>query len=243
MPGDTRTASISRRDFLKASAAAVPVAATANAAVADPKIQYGMLIDIRRCIGCHGCSVACKAEFEVPLGATRSWVEYVERGAYPDVRRSFLPRLCNQCSNPYCVPVCPTGATYKRDEDGIVIIDPEICIGCGNCILACPYDVRFLNPDTGVAEKCDFCIHRVSKGLAPACVEACIGNARIFGDLNDPDSEISRQIATHPVSVLRQGVGTEPNVYYIDADHAGEREREQGQYIRITTHRKQQERR
>ena len=90
--------------------------------------HYGMLIDLRSCIGCHGCSVACKAEFDVPLGQTRSWVEYIERGHYPNVVRSFLPRLCNHCDKPQCVSVCPTGATWKRKEDGIVEIDPNICI-------------------------------------------------------------------------------------------------------------------
>ncbi len=241
--------SINRRDFIKgisvatavgAGAAAMPKAARA----ARTKPHYGMLIDLRRCIGCHACSVACKAEFDVPLGKTRSWVEYVEKGQYPHVSRSFLPRLCNHCSEPACVPVCPTGATWKREEDGIVVVDPDTCIGCKYCIQACPYDARFLNPVTGVADKCDFCLHRVSQGLAPACVETCIGRARIFGDLNDPDSEISRMIASNPVSVLRPEKGTKPNVYYIAADHADENDiRFAGQYVRVTTHREQAERR
>ena len=247
--GDVKTdTSINRRDFIKGisvatavgtGAAALPKAARA----ARTKPHYGMLIDLRRCIGCHACSVACKAEFDVPLGKTRSWVEYVEKGRYPNVSRSFLPRLCNHCSEPACVPVCPTGATWKREEDGIVVVDPDTCIGCKYCIQACPYDARFLNPVTGVADKCDFCLHRVSQGLAPACVETCIGRARIFGDLNDPDSEISRTIASNPVSVLRPEKGTEPNVYYIAADHADENDiRFAGQYVRVTTHREQVER-
>jgi tetrathionate reductase subunit B len=237
-----------RRGFLKgavaaAGAAAAAVPAAAEAAVPRGKPQFGMLIDVRRCIGCHACSVACKAEFDVPLGNTRSWVEYVEKGDYPNVSRSFLPRLCNHCSRPQCVDVCPTGATWKREEDGIVVVDPDICIGCKYCILACPYDARFLNPETGAADKCDFCLHRVSQGLAPACVETCIGGARIFGDINDPDSEISKLIATNPVSVLRPEKGTEPNVYYIAADHSDEIERERGRYVRVTTHREQEARR
>ena len=157
--------------------------------------------------------------------------------------RNFLPRLCNHCSSPNCVSVCPTGATYKREEDGIVVVDPDICIGCKYCIQACPYDARFLNPVTGAADKCDFCLHRVSQGLAPACVETCIGRARIFGDINDPDSEISRMIATNPVSVLRPEKGTQPNVFYIAADHSDERDRQTNQYVRVTTHRKYEERR
>lgn len=240
---------ISRRSFMKkagtAAAVGVGTAAMPKAArAAKTKPHYGMLIDLRRCIGCHACSVACKAEFDVPLGKTRSWVEYIEKGRYPNVSRSFLPRLCNHCSEPACVPVCPTGATWKREEDGIVVVDPDLCIGCKYCIQACPYDARFLNPVTGVADKCDFCLHRVSQGLAPACVETCIGRARIFGDLNDPDSEIVRMIATNPVSVLRPEKGTEPNVYYIAADHADENDiRFAGQYVRVTTHREQAERR
>ncbi|MFQ5763583.1 MAG: sulfate reduction electron transfer complex DsrMKJOP subunit DsrO [Rhodospirillales bacterium] len=240
---------LSRRGFIKtlaagAAAAAAVVPAPARAALVRRKPHYGMLIDLRRCIGCHACSVACKAEFDVPLGQTRTWVEYVEKGTYPIVTRSFLPRLCNHCSNPPCVPVCPTGATWKRKEDGIVVVDPEICIGCKYCIQACPYDARFLNPVTGAADKCDFCLHRVKQGLVPACVNTCVADARIFGDLNDPESEISKLIASNPVTVLRQGMGTEPNVFYIAADHAGERDaRYEGQYIRVTTHRRQQERR
>lgn len=206
--------------------------------------QYAMVIDSRRCIGCHSCSVACKAEFDVPLGVTRSWVEYTEKGNYPNVSRHFLPRLCNHCRHPQCVDVCPTGATYKREQDGIVVIDSGLCIGCKYCIQACPYDARFLNPVTGFADKCDFCIHRVSKGLAPSCVNTCIGGARIFGDISDPTSEVSRVLATNPTTVLRPGMGTEPNVYYIGADHSDEHENNRGWYdVRVTTHRKDKRRR
>ena len=239
-----------RREFLKGAlagagtaVAAVSIPKAARGAESGTKTRYGMLIDVRRCIGCQACSVACKAEFDVPLGKTRSWVEYVEKGEYPNVSRSFLPRLCNHCEQPDCVDVCPTGATFKRDEDGIVVVDPDICIGCKYCIQACPYDVRFINPITGTADKCDFCLHRVAQGLVPACVESCIGDARIFGDLNDPHSEVSKRIATNPVSVLRPGMGTEPNVYYIAADHADEADVEKGQHVRVTTHREQEARR
>ncbi len=241
---------LNRRDFIKVAtgvaAVGVGTAAlprSAEAATAKRQKHYGMLIDARRCFGVHACSVACKAEFNVPLGQTRSWVEYIEKGDYPNVSRSFLPRLCNHCRHPKCVDVCPTGATWKRQEDGIVVIDPDICIGCKYCIQACPYDSRFINPDTGAADKCDFCLHRVSKGLEPACVEACPSRARIFGDLNDPDSEISRQISSNPVSVLRPGMGTEPHVYYIAVDHSDEHELRRGKYVRVETHRRQKERR
>ena len=224
-----------------AGAAAVAAAVTEPAEVeSTEEIQYGLVIDVRRCIGCQACSVACKAEFDVPLGATRSWVEYVEKGA----GRSFLPRLCNHCSRPICVDVCPTGATYKRAEDGIVVVDTGICIGCKYCIQACPYDARFFNPVTGTADKCDFCIHRLTQGLVPACVETCVGRARIFGNVIDPESEVAQLIARNPVTVLRPAQGTEPNVFYIDADHSDERDSvHRGRYVRVTTHRRHKERR
>ncbi len=209
------------------------------------KVQYGMVIDVRRCIGCHACTVACKSEFDVPLGENRAWVEYVEKGEYPNVGRSFLPRLCNHCSEPPCVSVCPTNATYKREQDGIVVVDPGLCIGCKYCIQACPYDARFLNPVTRVADKCDFCTHRVSKGLAPACVNTCVGGARIFGDLGDPDSNVSKLTTNNRVTVLRREMGTLPNVYYIGADHTDEldKERPEVRAVRVITHRRHKERR
>ncbi|NQV55954.1 MAG: 4Fe-4S dicluster domain-containing protein [Rhodospirillales bacterium] len=193
-----RTPALSRRKFVGTVGVAAAVAAgtalmtkTAETAATGTHIQYAMLIDTRRCSGCQACSVACKAEFDVPLGATRSWVEYVEKGIFPNATRSFLPRLCNHCSEPLCVSVCPTGATYKREEDGIVVVDADVCIGCKYCLQACPYDARFINAKTGTADKCDFCLHRVKEGVVPACVNTCEGKARIFGDINDPESEIS----------------------------------------------------
>jgi tetrathionate reductase subunit B len=238
---------LKRRQFLKAAAAGAAAAAmpaAAEAATPRARPHYGMVIDARRCYGVHACTVACKAEFNVPLGYNRSWVEYTEKGDFPNVARNFLPRLCNHCSKPNCVSVCPTGATWKREEDGIVVVDPDICIGCKYCIQACPYDMRFPNPETGTADKCDFCIHRVTQGLEPACVEACPARARIFGDLNDPNSEISKVIASNPVTVLRPEKGTEPNVFYIGADHTDERDpRLENQYVRIDTHRRYEERR
>ena len=242
---------ISRRDLVEGIGKGTALAATAAvlpgkaiAALAERQVHYAMVIDTRKCTGCHACTVACKAEFEVPLGVNRSWVEYVEKGTYPNVSRSFLPRLCNQCSEPQCVSVCPTGATYKRKEDGIVVVDSDICIGCKYCMQACPYDARFINPNTGTADKCDFCLHRVTQGLEPSCVNTCQGRARIFGDLNDPNSEVAKLVATEPVTVLRQEMGTKPNVFYIGADHADENDtRVPGQYIRVDTHRSALERR
>lgn len=243
---------ISRRAFIGTGAVGAGAAAAGtlaggeanSAAGSKAKKKYAMVIDARRCYGVQACTVACKAEYKVPLGENRSWVEEIEKGSYPNVSRNFLPRLCNHCEKPACVSVCPTGATWKRDEDGIVVIDKNICIGCKYCVQACPYDMRFVNEDTGTADKCDFCIHRVSQGLQPACVEACPSRARIFGDLNDPESEVSKLIAENPVTVLRPEKGTEPNVYYIGADHTDERDpRPDGMYVDVKTNRRHLERR
>ena len=242
---------ISRRDMVKAAGFGAAVATTAvaspkaaRAATAPGQVHYAMVIDARKCIGCQACTVACKTEYEVPLGKHKSWIEAVERGTYPDVSRSFLPRLCNQCSEPACLPVCPVNATHKRDEDGIVIIDKDVCIACGLCVEACPYDARFLNPVGGKADKCDFCLHRVEQGLVPSCVNTCQGKARVIGDINDPESEGSKLIAKHPVTVLLQQSGTRPNVYYIGADHVDEADiGVAGQYVRVDTNRPVEERR
>ncbi len=183
--------------------------------------EYGMVIDLGRCIGCHACSVACKAEFDVPLGVWRSWVKYLVKGEYPNVKKHFLPRLCNHCDDPPCVKVCPVQATYK-DKDGLVLQRYERCIGCKYCMMACPYDARFIlprksnvSPYKHVIDKCTFCNHRVKNGQLPACVVTCQGGARIFGDLSDPGSEISKLLGTKPTMVLKPEQGTDPHVFYI----------------------------
>jgi tetrathionate reductase subunit B len=176
-----------------------------------------MVVDLNKCIGCQACTASCKAEFNVPVGVFRTWVSEFEDGNYPNVKVEFLPSLCNHCDEPPCVPVCPVQAIYKR-EDGAVLIDSEKCIGCGYCVQACPYNAAFINPQTQVAEKCTFCTNRVEQGLAPACVETCVGGARIFGDLADPQSKVSELVSTKPVQVLKPELGTEPMVYYIGLD-------------------------
>lgn len=181
------------------------------------EIRYAMVIDMRKCIGCHACSVACKSENAVPLGVWRNWVKQIEKGKYPNVRVSFLPRLCNNCDKPPCVQVCPVRATWKR-RDGIVVINPHICIGCRYCIMACPYDARYINPFKKIAQKCEWCVHRVDAGMAPACVVTCPTGALVFGNLNDPDSEVARLLSTNPVEVLKPQHGTEPHVFYLYAD-------------------------
>jgi tetrathionate reductase subunit B len=168
-------------------------------------------------MGCHTCSVACKNENAVPLGGWRTWVKEIDKGTYPQVRRHFLPVVCNNCEKPMCVTVCPVKATYKRD-DGIVVIDPHRCIGCRYCMAGCPYGVRSINPLYHIAEKCDWCLHRVEAGLEPACVEACPSGARIFGDLNDPDEKIVQLIATNPTDVIKPEMGTQPHAFYINLE-------------------------
>lgn len=181
------------------------------------KKRYGFLIDLRKCVGCHSCSVACKAENDVPLSVFKCWVKIIQKGKYPHVSRSFLPVLCNNCENPICLKNCPVKATYQR-EDGIVMIDEHRCIGCKYCIASCPYDVRYVNPFKKYVQKCNWCFHRVDAGIEPACVETCIGRARIFGDLKDPHSEISILIATNATVVLKPEMATEPRCFYISAD-------------------------
>ena len=180
-------------------------------------VKYGMVIDLRKCVGCHSCTVSCKFENNVPKDRFRTWVRVWEKGVFPDVQLSFLPRLCNHCENPPCTEICPVGATFKI-SNGIVVIDKDECIGCGYCIQACPYDARYKDPKTGTADKCDFCLHRLNDGLLPACVTTCIGGARIFGDLDDPTSEVSKLVNTEAVNVLFESYGTEPNIYYINLE-------------------------
>ncbi len=225
----------SRRDFLKkglsATAFATLVTSQAEAFsmqnpgrdAKDAKYigqvgkHFVMVLDLRKCIGCQACTSVCKVENDVPDEQYRTFVTETEVGEFPDPRKAFLPQLCNHCADPACVPVCPTGATFKR-EDGIVVVDNTVCWGCGYCINACPYDKRYFNERTKTADKCNFCAHRVDKGLLPACVETCIGGARIFGDVNDKTSEVYQVLQQFPTTVLKEAEGTNPQVFYIGLD-------------------------
>lgn len=176
-----------------------------------------MLFDLRKCIGCNTCSIVCKSENDVPLSVWRAWVKKIEKGHYPHVREFSLPIVCNNCEDPICVTVCPVNAGIKR-PDGIVYIDPHRCIGCRYCMASCPYGVRYINPRKKIAEKCYWCHHRVDAGLMPACVVTCPTGAILFGDLNDPESEIAQVIAKNAVHVIKPEMGTSPQTYYIGLD-------------------------
>jgi Fe-S-cluster-containing dehydrogenase component/formate-dependent nitrite reductase membrane component NrfD len=181
--------------------------------------NYGFAIDLRKCIGCHACSIACKAEHEIPVGVNRCWVKTVEQGTFPDTRRFFFPVLCNQCDEAPCEKICPTNALFKR-RDGIVDLHADSCIGCRACMVACPYDQLFIDPNTRTAEKCNFCANRVENDLLPACVSVCPTECRIFGDLDDPTSEVALIAQREATSVRKPEKGTIPKVFYIGADES-----------------------
>ncbi len=182
-------------------------------------MKYAFVIDQRKCIGCHACTVACKAEHDVPIGVYRTWVKYIEKGEFPNSRRYFLVNRCNHCDDAPCVAICPTKALYKRD-DGIVDFDANRCIGCKSCMQACPYDALYIDPYSHTAAKCNYCAHRTELGMEPACVVVCPERAIIAGDLHNPESEIARIVAREPVRVRKPEQGTGPNVYYLGADEA-----------------------
>ena len=215
------------------AAAAMPAAAVAATAAPTPVMgmgaqpprrpgiegkRYGMVVDLRKCIGCQACTVSCSMENLPPIGQFRTTVlQYeVDRGTDVPPAMVSLPRLCNHCDEPPCVPVCPVQATFQR-TDGIVLVDNERCVGCGYCVQACPYDARFINHETQTADKCTFCEHRLEVGLLPACVESCVGGARVIGDLNDAESSASQMLKDNAkdIKVLKPGMATAPHVFYI----------------------------
>ena len=213
--------------------------------------RYVMTIDLRRCVGCQTCTAACKNANATPPGVQWRRVLDLETGEFPDVRRSFLPTACMHCAEPPCAEVCPTEATQKR-RDGLVTIDYDVCIGCANCVMACPYEarsivheprfaygdqpiaseaIRFDPSRISVATKCSFCKERIDAAAAsgripgrdpevtPACVNSCISGAMVFGDIDDPDSAVSRLLAKTQHFHMHEELGTGPSVYYI-WDHA-----------------------
>lgn len=187
------------------------------------KKRYGFVIDVSRCIDCRACLVACSVENQVPMNHTRIWVHDLGlQGTYPSLEQTFVPYNCMHCENPPCTEVCVSGATYKEASTGLVLVDQEACIGCGFCVDACPYNVRYLDEKRGVVDKCNACAQRVEVGLQPACVSTCVGNSRLFGDLNDPDSDVS--IALKNAKIIQRldyqkdGHDTQPNIYYINGE-------------------------
>lgn len=261
MESPIRTKSkIGRRDVLKGAgvvvAGAAVLATSAKKAEATVKgaPRWGMVMDLRKCIGCRACTVACKAENNVALGRFNTVIQEKTWGTFPNTKKAFLPIMCNHCEGnekdkiPPCVKACPEypadrrvfitpdgkkiryrdGATYKR-PDGLILIDHTKCIGCGKCIDACPYGVRSFDPfikagkkpEKQSISKCNGCVHRVDNGIEPACVNTCQGRARIWGDFNDPNSEVSKLVKKHGAekNVLLPDEDTKPNVFYIDPDN------------------------
>ncbi len=203
-----------------------------------------MIIDLDKCVGCHACAIACRAEWEVPVGKDsadrerkRNFVKRLGPSNTPHgLSSTYYPALCNHCDKPACVDVCPadkvevtfkdakTGATktmavaatWKDPFNGTVQIDKERCLGCGACADACPYDARYVNEDGDEpkADKCTFCVERVAEGLEPACVQTCLARARIFGDLSDPNSEVAKYVKKGAARLESAKVKIGPNVRY-----------------------------
>lgn len=175
--------------------------------------RYGIAIDTTRCIGCHACRVACQNQNGLGPTEAYNWIKELERGSFPAYSKRFVPVQCNHCENAPCQRVCPTGATYTTKE-GVVLVNPKTCVGCKYCMEACPYKVRIVEHKKGIVEKCRLCIEMVREGGIPACVATCPTGVRIFGDLDDPNSEISRFIAETGAQPLRADLNTRPKIFY-----------------------------
>lgn len=184
--------------------------------------RYVWVIETDRCVGCRTCMIGCRMENEVVdgefrmrvLNAQNTYIQDQPTGTYPNLKEDWLPVPCQHCSTPSCVDVCPTGASHV-DETGLVMIDESKCIGCHYCIWACPYDARFFDEREGKADKCTMCKHRLDKGEQPICVQPCSGRCLHVGDINDPESEVSKLIAGAKTYHLIPEQGTNPAAYYI----------------------------
>jgi anaerobic selenocysteine-containing dehydrogenase/Fe-S-cluster-containing dehydrogenase component len=178
------------------------------------KKHYGMLINLNKCIGCYACQVTCKAEYNLPYGIFRCKIETYQLGKYPDLRKFFLPRLCNHCDNAPCIEACEEGALFKN-SDGIVVLNRDNCTGCQKCYEKCPYNAIEINPYTEQAEKCDFCYSKIQKGEPPVCVKSCMGKAIVFGDIRNKKTEISIALRKNQIKALNPEFGTNPSVFYV----------------------------
>lgn len=176
-------------------------------------MRYGMAIDTNKCVGCSDCVVACQTENNVPIGYARDWIVERVDGSFPNLALEIRSERCNHCDDTPCVRTCPTGASHII-QGGIVKVTHEECIGCGACIQSCPYDARYAHPE-GYVDKCTFCDHRIADGQDPACVSVCPTYCMHFGDLDDPNSEVSKKIATRKWKVLAPEVGTKPQIFYL----------------------------
>ena len=177
------------------------------------KQRYAMAMDVKRCVGCNACVLACKAENDLPEKGFRDWIVTETRGTFPHLSQEIRSERCNHCDDPPCVDCCPTGASHVN-EGGTVLVDAQMCTGCKACIASCPYDARYIHPE-GYADKCTFCLHRVKKGQQPACVTICPTAALTFGDLGDPDSAVSRLLRKRAHKTLKSEMGLHPNVYFL----------------------------
>lgn len=185
--------------------------------------QYGFVIDLYRCIGCDTCVVGCKMEHGVPLGEFRLKVYDPHRnlqlekpvGIYPNLDMYWLPTMCHHCTEAPCAGACPTRALWRREDDGMVVLEQDKCVGCQRCAEECPYDALWFDEEVGTADKCNMCEHRLGTGQGPMCELVCPTRAIHFGDLNDPDSEVYRLARTREMKVLAEGAGSGPQILYL----------------------------
>lgn len=174
--------------------------------------RYGMCIDLTTCVGCDACVAACKTENNLPDGNARSWTAEIVTGRFPDMTAEIYSCRCQHCDNPPCVMACPTKASYV--QDGIVLINKELCVGCRHCIASCPYGARYLHPE-GYVDKCTFCEHRIKEGRNPACVEICPTCSLVFGDMDNPDSKISKLLARHDHKTIKPLAKSKPKYFLL----------------------------
>lgn len=209
--------SLNRREFILATGASLIAGSTVATVKTIDGVRYGMVHDETRCIGCNACVSACRTINQVPDGVTRlEMIRSEPIGEYPNVKYQFYRQACQHCDNAPCVEVCPTGASFIDPKTGIVDVNPSRCVGCLYCVAACPYRVRFVHPVKKSIDKCNFCRDtNLQVGRLPACVEICPRKALTFGNLDDPNSEISRLLTSRTIYRAKLHLGTAPKLYHI----------------------------